>query len=155
MNLEKGIAYIAPLIDWAQSHATLLAWLIALSVLAAIAVMLALPLIVIAIPEDYFLQSRDGRFGFTRQHPILRILLLILKNGVGILLLIVGMLLLFTPGQGLLTIFIGLMLMNFPGKRKLEQRLIQVGGIRRGANWIRRKAGKGELLVPGKDRGSD
>jgi hypothetical protein len=149
MNRDTVLSYIAPIIEQAEAHSALLIILISSSFLLAVAAIIALPVIIIAIPEDYFITSRGGMFTFTRQHPVLRTVLLILKNGVGILFLLLGLMFLFTPGQGLLTIFIALMLMNFPGKRRLEQRLIRINGIRRGANWIRKRAGKGELRLPG------
>lgn len=152
MIIETAMSYIKQVINWAiawaKDHPALLASLVLSSLLLAAAAIIALPMIIIAIPEDYFVRSRGGMFTFTRQHPVVRIVLLILKNGVGLVFLLLGLMFLFTPGQGLLTIFIALMLMNFPGKRRLEQRLIRINGIRRGANWIRRRAGKGELLVP-------
>jgi len=111
--------------------------------------LLALPLLVAAIPEDYFLgTSKDYFKRHYRRHPAVRFGLLALKNLAGVLLLILGAVMLFTPGQGLLTLFMGLLLINFPGKRKLELYLIRREGVARGVAWIRRKAGAKPLLLP-------
>jgi len=111
--------------------------------------LLALPLLVVAIPEDYFLGSAKDYFNrHYRRHPLMRVFLLVLKNLVGIVLLCMGLVMLFTPGQGLLTLFMGLLLVNFPGKRTLELRLIRHAGIARAVAWIRRKAGVKTLLLP-------
>ena len=69
-----------------------------------------------------------------------------MKNILGILLLLVGIVLLFIPGQGLLTIFTGLMLINFPGKRRLELYIVRKNTILRAINWIRTRAGKDKIV---------
>lgn len=111
--------------------------------------LLLLPLLLIRIPKDYFIHCREERL----LHPnllisFLRITILILKNSLGGLLLLLGLIFLFTPGQGLLTILAGILLMNFPGKRKLEIRLISRDSIFNGINSIRKRARKEALIRP-------
>jgi hypothetical protein len=47
----------------------------------------------------------------------------ILKNTIGAILVILGLIMLVTPGQGLLTILLGLSIMEFPGKKTLIAKL--------------------------------
>ena len=69
------------------------------------------------------------------------------KNLLGIIFVIAGIMMLALPGQGLLTIIIGLVLMDFPGKYHAERWVISRHSILRTTNWIRKKAGKPEMIV--------
>jgi hypothetical protein len=67
--------------------------------------------------------------------------LLILKNLLGIVLLLAGIAMLVLPGQGLITMFVSLTLLNFPGKYRLERWVISQGVVFRSINWIRQRRG--------------
>ena len=71
-----------------------------------------------------------------------------LKNLLGAVLLLAGLVMLVTPGQGILTIMAGLWLLDLPGKRRGEQHLIGLPKVLSSINWIRRKAGHLPLRVP-------
>ena len=131
-----------------SEHYEVLALIVGGSLLLFAGTILAMPLLIVSIPRDYFLYEKAEPFGFGKRHPVIRIVMLILKNGAGVMLLVAGFVMLFIPGQGLLTMFIGLMLMNFPGKRRLELRLVRTSRIRNGINWIRRRAGRELLQLP-------
>jgi hypothetical protein len=70
---------------------------------------------------------------------------LTVKNAVGGLLLVAGILMLVLPGQGILTILAALALLNFPGKRALELRILHRPALLKGINWLRRRAGRKPL----------
>jgi hypothetical protein len=74
------------------------------------------------------------------------LILLVVRNSLGLLLFLAGVAMLFLPGQGLLTMLIGICLMNFPGKRILLERLVNIPSLQRGLNWIRRKQGRAEFV---------
>ena len=104
---------------------------------------------VILMREDYFLHAEVNGFGtLKKRHPLVRLLLLLLKNLIGALFLLMGLIMLFVPGQGLLTLLIGTMLIDFPGKRGLELRFIRNRRIAGAANWIRAKAGRNPIQLP-------
>lgn len=108
--------------------------------------LVALPMIIARMPVDYFLETTPG---FLQALPLLpHICLLVLKNIVGVLLIVAGIIMLFIPGQGLLTIIAGVAAMNFPGKKRLERILLRVKRIRRALNWVRRKKGLTEFTFP-------
>lgn len=75
-------------------------------------------------------------------------LLIILKNLLGILFIMTGVVLLVLPGQGLLTILLGFLLLDFPYKRKIELKVIGDARVLNGINWIRKKFNKEPLLAP-------
>ncbi len=118
------------------------------SLLLFVGTILAMPLLIVSIPQDYFLHEKSEPYGFAKRHPAIRLVMLVLKNGAGVVLLAAGFVMLFIPGQGLLTMFIGLMLMNFPGKRRLELGLVKYPRIQHGINWIRRRSGREPLQLP-------
>ncbi len=131
-----------------QENGTLLALLAGVSMVLFVGTILAIPFLVVSIPSNYFLNERSGGYGFGARHPLVRIVFLILKNVAGIVCVATGFVMLFIPGQGLLTMFIGVLLLNFPGKRRLELRLVRYSRIRKGIDWIRRRAGKEPLQLP-------
>lgn len=106
-----------------------------------------LPILILRIPADYFASEKGERKPWQGKHPLIRSLLLIIKNILGVILIAAGILMLFIPGQGLLTIFLGLVMLNFPGKYRLENRLIRIPRIYRGINWIRMKRGREPLIL--------
>lgn len=134
--------------DWLSDRESLLAWIGGLSLLTIIVSFIAVPIIVRRMPYDYFLEDDTRAEELRKQHPVLRIIFLIVKNLVGSILVIGGILMLLTPGQGVLTILIGLLLMDFPGKRKLEVRLIRIGPLKKAIDWIRKKGDKRPLELP-------
>jgi len=131
-----------------SEHYEVLALIVGGSLLLFAGTILAMPLLIVSIPRDYFLYEKAEPFGFGKRHPVIRIVMLVLKNGAGVMLLVAGFVMLFIPGQGLLTIFIGLMLMNFPGKRRIELNLVKSPRIQHGINWIRHRAGRKPLQLP-------
>lgn len=120
-----------------------LLWLGIFSVLCFIGSLIAIPIILVNIPADYFIEK-------TRQkrRAWLTVVGQIIKNVLGIIFLLAGILMLFLPGQGLLTILIGLSFLDFPGKRALEIRLIRRPQVQKSINWLRHKYGRPALLIP-------
>ena len=127
-----------------------LLWLLGgLSLITFFGTLLILPLILIRIPTDYFLEKGKVRRKRTElPYRLLRLLILVIKNLIGAVLILMGLIMLFTPGQGVLTLLAGFLLMNFPGKRRLEISLISRNSIYHGINRIRKKAGKAALIRP-------
>jgi hypothetical protein len=122
----------------------------ALSVMVFAGTLIAIPILVIHIPADYFTRRRKTGDGSPKGHPAARILGLTFKNLAGIIFILSGIAMLVLPGQGILTLLIGIMLLNFPGKRALEQRIIEQKSVLRTINWIRLKARKPALKLPRK-----
>lgn len=130
---------------------TMVIWLVALSVFAFVATLVTVPILLIVMPADYFVSRKRALTRFRLRHPVLRIAALVVKNALGLVLIVGGMMMLFTPGQGLLSIAIGIVLVDFPGKRALERRVIRVPRVHGAINWIRAKAGREPIHVPGDD----
>ena len=119
----------------------------ALSVVIVILSMVLVPLIIILIPSDYFIHQERKKVLHYENKPILDIISTVLKNIVGVIFIVAGIIMLFTPGQGVLTIFAGLLLVDFPNKYKYEKRLLKKEKVLKTINWIRTKAGREPLRV--------
>jgi hypothetical protein len=104
--------------------------------------------ILVKMPANYFHSDYEHHF-LPDSHPVLRTAGLVLKNIVGVLVIITGIILSFPgiPGPGLLTIFIGVMITDIPGKRKLEAKFIQRPAVLSAINKLRTKYKKPELIM--------
>jgi NosR/NirI family transcriptional regulator, nitrous oxide reductase regulator len=135
-------------------HKSTLQWMTAFSVALFVGSLLAVPWLVARIPTDYFMPETKGQNAFRQQHPTVSLLWRILKNVLGVVLLLAGVAMLILPGQGLLTILLGVMLVDFPGKRSLELLIIRRPSISRVVRWVRQRSGRDELQIPGSNSDS-
>ncbi|MBV1931811.1 MAG: hypothetical protein KUG71_08845 [Porticoccaceae bacterium] len=135
------------MISWLGQYQEIFAWLALISLLTFVISLLSLPWLVARIPDDYFLYNKRHSAELKKNHPIIRVVLLIGKNTLGVILLVGGIIMLFIPGQGLLTIAMGMLLMDYPGKFKLEQRLAQNEKVLHGLNWLRARGHAPPLKV--------
>ncbi len=123
--------------------------LTAVSVIGFIGSLIAIPLILVRLPADYF-DTRTPRHWMKDHHPVLRSGGMVVKNIVGIVFVLVGIAMLFLPGQGLLTMLIGISLVDFPRKRQLEAKMVGQPTLLGVINNMRRKFDKPPLtLAPG------
>ncbi|MBO0613084.1 hypothetical protein J1836_09105 [Thiothrix fructosivorans] len=109
-------------------------WLGILSAVTFVLSLLLLPWFVSRIPVDYFTRPRDPHAWHIMLQPHT-----IVRNLLGLPVLLAGVAMLVLPGQGILTILIGLGIMNFPGKFALERWFIERKGVLTAINWIRQK----------------
>jgi hypothetical protein len=135
--------------EWIGDHNVLLAWLATLSVVTFVGTLIVIPMLVVRIPENYFVERRHHRLPWWERHSVLRVASVILKNTAGWLFIAAGIAMLVLPGQGIITIVVGLMLSDFPGKFRLERWLASRRLLIRAMNWIRSRAGRPPLQVPG------
>ena len=135
--------------DWIQSHTTLIAWwALALSTVMFVGGLVLMPILIIRMSADYFLRPEPAVESWRSRHPALRISILVIKNVLGVVLLLAGLAMLVLPGQGIITILVAISLLNFPGKRGLELRIIRQGPVLQAINWIRARARRPPLVVP-------
>ncbi|MBP6701205.1 MAG: hypothetical protein KA135_08140 [Halioglobus sp.] len=119
----------------------LLLWAGGLSLLGLATVVLGVPWVVARLPPDYFNQAHRAVWRSSGEEPWFALVLGGLKNLVGAVLVLLGVIMLVTPGQGLITLLVGLLLMNFPGKYQLERWLVGRRGVLPALNWMRRRGG--------------
>jgi hypothetical protein len=126
---------------WSDRDVAVAAILITVS--TAVVSLIGVGLAVIRIPETYFVSDHPPPV-WAERHPFIRWPLIVLKNLLGVFLVILGVLLSVpgVPGQGFLTILIGAMLIDFPGKRRVEKWLLRRRGVLTGINRIRCRYGR-------------
>jgi hypothetical protein len=101
------------------------------------------------MPADFFSRPERRRLELAaRRRPVWIVILTILRNVLGAVLLVLGVLMLFLPGQGMLAILVALFLLDFPGKRRLQRWLISRPAVHRSVNALRRRAGRPPLDLP-------
>jgi len=140
------------MIDWINNNEVLIGWLVFSSLIIFVATLFVVPFILTRLPVDYFSSSARPRMRASEQHPLLRVIFFSLKNSIGLLLVIAGILMLALPGQGILTIITGFLLLNFPGKYRVERWLVKRHYVHKIITWIRRRAGKADLLLDDEGR---
>lgn len=133
---------------WLDTLLTPALWglMLGLSVASLLLAALAIPVIVVRLPANYFQLAGH----YARRHSPWtwwRLLFHVGKNLVGLVLLLAGIAMLVLPGQGLLTILAALFCLDFPGKWRLERRLLSRPAILKQVNRIRERAGQPPLVL--------
>jgi len=135
------------LLEFINNHETLFFWLTLIGLVGFIGSLVVIPWVLIKIPPDYFLADKRKKCPWGHCPPIIRLIVLIIKNILGVILMLSGIIMLFTPGQGLLTIIGGIILMDFPHKYKLIRWIIKNSNILKFINKLRVKANQEPLKV--------
>ena len=137
------------IITWSSMNSNLLFFLGSLSIFILMISVFMMILIISFLPENYFKSENRNLISSIQNsnYPILKLLVLIIKNFFGVLLLMSGILMLVLPGQGILTIITGLVFMDYPGKYKFERKLLRQKGVINSINWIRSRLSKPSLKV--------
>jgi hypothetical protein len=127
-------------------------WGLVLYVCAFLGSSVVVAWLVLRLPATYFCDTypRDVR---DNRHPGLRWAGVLLKNLLGILLVVLGgiMALPVIPGPGSLMLVLGVMLLDFPGKRRFERWLVSRATVLNAINRLRQRYGKPPLIVEPND----
>ena len=139
---------LAEITDWLSQNEALIQQIGNYSLVILAITVVALPVVVKKLPEDYFVTDKREPARQNRKNPVLWALVSLFKNLVGILLILVGIAMLVLPGQGTVTILIGLAITNFPGKFKLERKIASQPAVGKTLNKIRELTGVPPLRMP-------
>jgi hypothetical protein len=143
------------MLEWLQGYTTAFWWFGFLSIVTFVGSLIIIPVLVARIPKDYFVRHPGQRHGNSHALPGLRLLIMLLRNILGIAFILAGLAMLVLPGQGIITILIGMMLTDFPGKHRFEQRFVRQPAVLRAMNWIRQKAQQPPLVVAERSSGEN
>ena len=102
------------IIEWFRAHDSLMYWSALGSATTFVGSLIIVPILVIRIPDDYFLARRRRVSHWRRLHPVPGIALLVLKNVCGIVFIVPGIAIPVLPGQGILAIPSRLLPVKFP-----------------------------------------
>jgi len=130
--------------DWTGWHVAVAT--VALAVTSAVVSIVVVGYVLSQLPADYFVNPAAR--GPIARHPVVRVLLAIIRNFFGVLLIALGVMMSLpgVPGQGILTILMGVMLVDFPGKHRAERWLLTRRGVLSNVNKLRKRMGKPPLL---------
>ena len=134
--------------NWVRTHPSLTMWTFVGSLVLTIGGLIAVPLAVTYMPSDHFLDAAQQRRRFTHRHPLVALLLRTLRNVLGLVLIVLGVIMLFVPGPGVVALLAGLSLAEFPGRRRLELWLVLLPGVLPQIQRLRAKAGQPPLVLP-------
>jgi hypothetical protein len=112
--------------------------LVALGIVMAIGMIVAVPLLVVRLPANYFVR------GHRRGNPAMAVL----RNVLGGILVLLGIAMLVLPGQGVLTILLGVSLVDLPIKDRALKWILERKKIRGAIQGMRAKYGRAPLLIP-------
>jgi uncharacterized BrkB/YihY/UPF0761 family membrane protein len=110
------------------------------SVFAFLVTALLVPIALARMPADYFTRDEHEK----HKNPVL----LVLRNLLGVMLILLGIAMLVLPGQGVLTVLLGLGLVDFPGKRRVQLRVISTPSVLKTVNALRRRFEREPLEIP-------
>ena len=121
---------------------------------ATITIMVAATLLVtvfgfvtlVMLPTNHFVPcAPNGRY-----HPVVRAVLAVVRNLIGGVVLVMGLVMIvpMVPGPGLVFILLGLSLVTFPGKRKLEMRLLRVPSVNKFISRMRARFDRPPFELP-------
>src|SRR5689334_16871726 len=114
----------------------LIALSIGLSIAVFIGSLIAIPIVLVGLPEDYLVHppAKNKSLAST-----------IAKNALGVTLLAIGVAMLVLPGQGILMVIVGLTLVDFPGRQRLMLKLMKQPKVQRVVTKIRARVGRPPL----------
>ena len=135
--------------EWLEEYEHIIQLLGTYSLIMLVITLVVLPVVVMILPKDYFAHEHREMSHGPRPFNLLYTLLVIVKNLLGIVVILAGVAMLVLPGQGVLTILIGFTLTDFPGKFAIERWIVRQPGVTKGLNWIRAKVGKPPFIMPG------
>ena len=125
---------------WAQTHPLVVTGMLVVSLLLAGVYAIVIFMAIARMDADYFMRSEAARDSWRYRYTGLWLVIRVIKNLLGVLLVL--------PGQGILTILIGISLLEFPGKRRLELAIVKRPSIRRAIDRIRERSGTEPLNLP-------
>jgi hypothetical protein len=142
--------FINTLTQWFVQHPWIVWLMMGLSLLTVLASFVIVPWVIVRMPADHFAHVRPTRTARETLRPGARIAALLVKNILGFVLLLAGIILALplVPGAGILTILLGLALLDLPGKRRLERWIVARPAVFAALNKLRVKHGRPPLDKP-------
>lgn len=129
-------------LEWLEHHRVTMWWLGSFSIVVFLGFLIAIPILIVRLPGDYFLNQAIPNHKSKKTVSLPRMIYRIFKNALGIIFILAGFGMLFLPGQGLLTLIIGISLLNIPGKHHLFLAILQQEKVMESMNRLRARFNK-------------
>ena len=143
------------LTDLVSANAVLFGWLGAVSLFLLCLTVFFTPWLIAQLPHDYFLKrampavTPDNQSAGEQTSAVSSIAKLVwvtgiklLRNVLGVLIILTGLLMMLTPGPGLVTLVLGLSVCDFSAKQRLLSQTVNQPKVFLALNWMRRRHGK-------------
>lgn len=123
-------------------------WLTAAGIGMFLCGMGVLLVLAVTMPADHFVQLH-GRAERPR-HPAVRLLFRVVRNVIGVILFVLGLVMIIPliPGPGVLFLVLGLSLMDIPGKRAVVRYVVSRPLVLQPLNALRARWNRPPLQVP-------
>jgi|SRR5918911_41651 hypothetical protein len=152
--MSETIAFLASgPTDWLMHMFDSLTWQrvlvgAAISIATFVASLVMVSFLLVKLPADFFHPSHDRDF-LVGRHTAIRLAGMIIKNLLGMFLVVLGIIMSLpgVPGQGVLTILIGIILLDFPGKHALERKIVSRPKVLYTINRLRKRFDKPPLIL--------
>jgi hypothetical protein len=143
---------IESIVEFIRTHmpgSSGLIWAVIIAFTGTLLVVLGAGYAVLRVPHDYFHNPEARRF-WTGSHPILRVFFIALKNLIGVLLFLVGIITVLpgVPGPGALIMLIAILFLDFPGKMRFERWLFGRPMVFSRINRLRQRYGRPPIEIP-------
>lgn len=134
----EGSAYdlLSRLLAYLDNQEVILVLLL-VSVATFLGSIILIPWVITRIPRGYFAKRNRTESRFKNEHPVLWPFLFVVRNLLGVVLFVVGLILLVLPGQGILMIVASTFLLEFPGKYRMQRWLVRRPKVLQSINWLR------------------
>ena len=139
---------LSQILDWIAAHPGMTGVMVIASLGLAVVYAALIFVAIGRMSPDYFVRDKAPMGIWCQRHPALRLIGFLIKNSLGVILVLMGLAMLVLPGQGVLTLLIGISLLDFPGKQKLEKKIVRTPTVHRAMDAIRRRAGQPPLVLP-------
>ncbi len=139
---------LSELFAWIAAHPGVTGAVVIASLLLAVIYAALIFFAIGRMSPDYFVRDEASMDNWYQRHPALRLIGFLIKNFLGVILVLMGLAMLVLPGQGILTLLIGISLLDFAGKRNLERKIVRTPTVHRAMDAIRHRAGKLPLVLP-------
>lgn len=116
-----------------------------ISIVTFLGSIIFIPWLITRIPRSYFAKKQRTGSRFKTEHPVLWPLLFIVRNLLGVVLFVFGLILLVLPGQGVLMIVASTFLLEFPGKYSMQRWFVRRPKVLQSINWLRSRFEKRPL----------
>ena len=113
-------------------------WVLILTAVLLVVTIVACVIVIVRLPRDHFVNPAKEPKGAVA----------VVRNVLGVILILGGIAMLVLPGQGVLAILAGLMLTTFKGKQKLAKKIVRKPKVEKALQWIREKANRPPLEIP-------
>jgi len=136
------VTQMSIVLEWLEHHRATMWWLGSFSIVVFLGFLIAIPILIVRLPGDYFLNQAIPNHKGKKTVSLPRMIYRIFKNALGIIFILAGVGMLFLPGQGVLTLIIGISLLNIPGKHHLFLAILQQKKVMESMNRLRARFNK-------------